>query len=59
VLLVALGLELVLAAWVPGPTARVVLLVLLVLTALLLSQLSRWERQLLRGDGHPPRNARS
>lgn len=58
VLLVALGLEFLLAAWVPGVAARVALLLLLGLTALLLRQLHRWERQLLRGDGHPPRNAR-
>ena len=59
VLLVALGLEFLLAAWVPGVAARVALVLLLGLTALLLRQLHRWERQLLRGDGHPPRNARS
>jgi len=55
--LVALGLELVLAAWLPGAAARVALLVALGLTALLLRQLNRWERLLHRGDGHPPRNA--
>jgi hypothetical protein len=59
VLLVALGLEFLLAAWVPGVAARFALVLLLGLTALLLRQLHRWERQLLRGDGHPPRNARS
>ena len=59
VLLVALGLEFLLAAWVPGVAARVALVLLLGLTALLLRQLNRWERQLRRGDGHPPRNARS
>jgi phenylpropionate dioxygenase-like ring-hydroxylating dioxygenase large terminal subunit len=59
VLLVALGLEFLLVAWVPGVAARVALVLLLGLTALLLRQLHRWERQLLRGDGHPPRNARS
>jgi hypothetical protein len=53
-----LGLEFLLAAWVPGVAARVALVLLLGLTALLLRQLHRWERQLLRGDGHPPRNAR-
>ncbi|MEX0588692.1 MAG: hypothetical protein WD136_05500, partial [Cyanobium sp.] len=55
--LVALGLELLLAAWLPGLGARLTLLVLLVLTGLLLRQFNRWERRLLRGDGHPPRNA--
>ncbi len=55
--LVALGVELLLAAWLPGLTARLTLLVLLGGSALLLRQLNRWERQLLRGDGHPPRNA--
>ncbi|MBD2423045.1 Rieske 2Fe-2S domain-containing protein [Cyanobium sp. FACHB-13342] len=58
-LLAALGLELVLAAWAPGVAARTALVLLLGLTALVLRQLSRWERQLLRGEGHPPRNARS
>jgi phenylpropionate dioxygenase-like ring-hydroxylating dioxygenase large terminal subunit len=57
--LMALGLELVLAAWVPGVPARAALVLAIALTALLLRQLSRWERQLLRGEGHPPRNARS
>ena len=57
VVLVALGVELLLAAWLPGLTARLTLLVLLGGSALLLRQLNRWERQLLRGDGHPPRNA--
>ncbi len=55
--LVALGVELLLAAWLPGLPARLTLLVLLGGSALLLRQLNRWERQLLRGDGHPPRNA--
>ena len=55
--LVALGVELLLAAWLPGLTARLTLLVLLGGSALLLRQLNRWERQLWRGDGHPPRNA--
>ena len=55
--LVALGLELVLAAWLPGAAARLAVLVALGLTALLLRQLNRWERLLVRGDGHPPRNA--
>jgi hypothetical protein len=49
--------ELLLAAWLPGLSARLTLLVLLGGSALLLRQLNRWERQLLRGDGHPPRNA--
>lgn len=59
VVLVALGLELLLATWLPGNAARLALLVALGLTALLLRQLVRWERLLLRGDGHPPRNALS
>jgi len=55
--LVALAVELLLAAWLPGLAARLTLLVLLGCTALLLRQLNHWERQLLRGDGHPPRNS--
>ena len=54
---VARMIELLLAAWLPGLPARLTLLVLLGGSALLLRQLNRWERQLLRGDGHPPRNA--
>ena len=56
VLLGALAVELLLAAWLPGLAARVTLVLLLGLGALLLRQLNRWEVLLLRGDGQPPRN---
>jgi hypothetical protein len=56
VLLGALAVELLLAAWLPGLAARVTLVLLLGLGALLLRQLNRWEVLLLRGDGLPPRN---
>ena len=56
VLLGALAVELLLAAWLPGLSARVTLVLLLGLGALLLRQLNRWEVLLLRGDGQPPRN---
>ena len=55
--LVALALELLLAAWLPDLAVRAALVLSLVLTALLLRQLNRWERLLLRGEGQPPRNA--
>ena len=35
---------------------KLTLVVLLIVLGLLLRQLNRWERQLLQGDGHPPRN---
>ena len=54
--LLALGLELLLVAWCPAAGGRLAGVVGLALTALLLRQLHRWERQLLRGDGQPPRN---
>ena len=56
VLLGALAVELLLAAWLPGLAVRVTLVLLLGLGALLLRQLNRWEVLLLRGDGQPPRN---
>jgi hypothetical protein len=56
VLLGALAVELLLAAWLPGLAVRVTLVLLLGLGALLLGQLNRWEVLLLRGDGQPPRN---
>ena len=56
VLLGALAVELLLAAWLPGLAARVTLVLLLGLGALLLRQLNRWEVLLLLGDGQPPRN---
>jgi hypothetical protein len=56
VLLGALAVELLLAAWLPGLAARGTLVLLLGLGALLLRQLNRWEVLLLRGDGQPPRN---
>jgi phenylpropionate dioxygenase-like ring-hydroxylating dioxygenase large terminal subunit len=56
VLLVALAVELLLAAWLPGLAVRIALVLLLALTALALRQFNRWEQLLQRGDGHPPRN---
>jgi phenylpropionate dioxygenase-like ring-hydroxylating dioxygenase large terminal subunit len=56
VLVGGLAVELLLAAWLPGLAARVTLVLLLGLSALLLRQLYRWEVLLLRGDGQPPRN---
>jgi len=35
------------------------LLLLLIAGGLALRQLNRWERQLLQGDGQPPRNRQS
>ena len=45
-------------AAVPIPSARIVLVLLLALGALLLRQFARWESRLLRGDGNYPRNKR-
>ena len=56
VLLVVLAIELLLAASPLGLPLKLTLLVLLIASGLLLRQLNRWERLLLQGDGHPPRN---
>jgi hypothetical protein len=40
----------------PGPVALIAVVVVALITALAHRQLGRWERQLLSGDGHPPRN---
>jgi len=57
VLIVALAAELVLTALpLPLMPVKLGLLLLLIAGGLALRQLNRWERQLLQGDGNPPRN---
>ena len=57
VLIVALVAEVVLTALpLPLMPVKLGLLLLLIAGGLALSQLNRWERQLLQGEGKPPRN---
>ena len=52
----ALAIELLLAASPLALPLKLTLVVLLITSGLLLRQLNRWERLLLQGDGHAPRN---
>jgi hypothetical protein len=49
-------LALLVVAWWQTPRALAIALPAAVLAGLALWQLNRWERQLLQGDGSPPRN---
>jgi hypothetical protein len=54
--LVVMAAEVLLAAFLIGLSQKLVLVVLLMAGGVVLRQLHLWERQLLQGDGHPPRN---
>jgi phenylpropionate dioxygenase-like ring-hydroxylating dioxygenase large terminal subunit len=55
-LLVAMTAVLLAAAWSVVLTQKLILVALLIGGGWLLGRFNRWERQLLQGDGHPPRN---
>ena len=52
----AIGADVILAGFPLGLPLKISLVVLLIAAGLLLRQLNRWERQLLQGEGPPPRN---
>ena len=54
--LVVMVADVVLASLPLLMPVKLTLVVVLIASGLVLRQLHRWERQLLQGDGHPPRN---
>ncbi len=54
--LVVMVADVVLASLPLLMPVKLTLVVVLIASGLVLRQLNRWERQLLQGDGHPPRN---